>query len=147
MSVVNTEELKRRLEEEACSRANYAICERDSDVFCLENQNGTWRIFYTERGMDQPQLFESQSESEACEYFFTFMTTKIRHDHLVGYFISLEKAEALAVKLAQHNIHTFRNDIPYLGWHDPRFRVFVIGKDVFKAREILGELPVRDVQV
>lgn len=81
---MNTEELKKRLEEEACSRANYAICERDSDVFCLENQNGTWRIFYTERGMDQPPLFESQSESEACEYFFTFMTTKIRHDHLVG---------------------------------------------------------------
>ncbi|MFN8432968.1 MAG: hypothetical protein U0V18_03060 [Anaerolineales bacterium] len=143
---MNIEDLKVRLEEEACSRANYSIGERDSDVFCLENQNGIWRIFYTERGIDQPPIFESPSESEACEYFFTFMTTKIQHNHIVGYFISREKAEALVETLAQHNIPTYRNDIPYHGWHDPRFRVFVIGKDVFKAREILGELPVRDIR-
>lgn len=143
---MNIDDLKVRLEEEACSRANYSIGERDSDVFCLENQNGIWRIFYTERGIDQPPIFESPNESEACEYFFTFMTTKIRHDHIVGYFISREKAEALVETLAQHNIQTYRNDIPYHGWHDPRFRVFVIGKDVFKAREILGELPVRDIR-
>lgn len=143
---MNLDELKIRLEEEACSRSNYSIGVRDSDVYCLENQNGTWRIFYTERGLDQPPVFESQSESEACEYFFTFMTTKFRHNHIVGYFISREKAEALVEKLAQHNIHTYRNDIPYHGWDDPRFRVFVIGKDVFKAREILGELPVRDIR-
>ncbi len=141
---MNIQELEKRLEEEACSRAHYSIGARDSDVFCLENQNGTWRMFYTERGLDQEPLFESQSEDEACEFFFTYMTTRIRHDHLVGYFISLEKAEALAENLKEHGIQTYRNDIPYHGWEDPRFRVFVIGKDVFKARDIFGELPIRD---
>ncbi len=141
---MNIHELEKRLEEEACSRAHYSIGVIDSDVFCLMNQNGTWRMFYTERGLDQEPIFESESEEEACEFFFTYMTTRIRHDHLVGYFISLEKAEALAAKLKEHGIETYRNDIPYHGWDDPRFRVFVIGKDVFKAQEILGQLPVRD---
>ena len=142
---MNIHELEKRLEEEeACSRAHYSIGVRDSDVFCLENQNGTWRMFYTERGLDQDPIFESQSEEEACEFFFTYMTTRIRHDHLAGYFISLEKAEALAATLKEHGIESYRNDIPYHGWEDPRFRVFVIGKDVFKARDIFGELPVRD---
>ena len=141
---MNIHELEKRLEEEACSRAHYSIGVRDSDVFCLENQNGTWRMFYTERGLDQDPIFESQSEEEACEFFFTYMTTRIRHDHLAGYFISLEKAEALAATLKEHGIESYRKDIPYHGWEDPRFRVFVIGKDVFKARDIFGELPVRD---
>ena len=72
------------------------------------------------------------------------MTTRIRHDHLAGYFKSKEKAEALAEKLKEHGIESYRNDIPYGGWADPRFRVFVIGKDIFKARDIFGEMPVRD---
>ena len=101
-------------------------------------------MFYTERGLDQAPLFESQSEEEACEFFFTYMTTRIRHDHLAGYFISREKAEALAATLKEHGIESYRNDIPYHGWEDPRFRVFVIGKDVFKAQDIFGNLPVRD---
>ena len=47
---MNIDELKIRLEEEACSRANYSIGVRDSDVYCLENQNGTWRIFTPNAG-------------------------------------------------------------------------------------------------
>jgi len=31
------------------------------------------------------------------------------------------------------------------GWVDPGFRVFVVGRDIFKARKLLGEeLPVKD---
>lgn len=141
---MNIQELEKRLEEEACSRAHYSIGVRDSDVFCLENQNGTWRMFYTERGLDQDAIFESQSEEEACDFFFKYMTTRIRHDHLAGYFISVEKAEALAATLKEHGIESYRNDIPYHGWEDPRFRVFVIGKDIFKVRELFENLPVRD---
>ena len=141
---MNIQELEKRLEEEACSRAHYSIGVRDSDVFCLENQNGTWRMFYTERGLDQDAIFESQSEEEACDFFFKYMTTRIRHDHLAGYFISVEKAEALAATLKEHGIESYRNDIPYHGWEDPRFRVFVIGKDIFKVQELFENLPIRD---
>lgn len=141
---MNIHELEKRLQEEGCSHTYYSIGSGGSDVFCLDNWQGTWRVFYTERGRDDDPIFESQSEEEACEFFFTYITTRIRHDHLVGYFISLEKAETLTAMLKEHGIESYRNDMPYGGWQDPRYRVFVIGKDVFKVRDIFGELPVKD---
>jgi hypothetical protein len=139
--------LEKRLEEEACSRSHYSLGTRyPGGAFCLIHENGKWLVLYSERNLDDEPLFVGESESEACEFFFEYMTTRILHTHLVGYFISLKNAEALAEKLAQQSIATHRNDIPYHGWDDPRFRVFVTGKDVFKAREMLGELPVRDIR-
>lgn len=140
---MNIEDLNRRLEEEACT--HYSLGKREpGGAICLIHENGMWRIFYSERGIDDKPLFEGESESDACAFFFEYMTTRVLHTHLVGYFISLKNAEALTEKLARHGIPTHRNDIPYHGWHDPRFRVFVNGRDIFKARDLLGELPVRD---
>lgn len=142
---MNIEELPKRLEEEACSPSLYSIGKRDpGGAFCLVYENGMWRIFYSERGLDDKQLYEGEHEADACAFFFEFMTQRILHTHLVGYFISVENAGALAKQLKQHGIATHRNDIPYRGWEDPRFRVFVTGKDVFKVRELLGKLPIRD---
>ncbi len=141
---MNIQELERRLEEEACNRGHYSIGYRDSDVYCLMKIDGMWKMFYTERGLDQETMFESESEDEACEYFFKYQTERIRHDHIAGFFQVQANAQALAVKLKEHGIDSHENNIPYRGWHDPRFRVFVIGKDLFKARAILGELPIRD---
>lgn len=142
---MNTENLKRRLLEEGCSPHNFSIGHRGSDVFCLEKENGIWRVFYTERGNEDPPIFESLSENEACEFYFNYITTKIRHDHLVGFFISEQKAIELASRLAQSEIQVHRDKIPYGGWSDPRFRVFVVGKDIFRARAVLGEVPLGDL--
>ena len=141
---MNVEELKQRLVEEGCSTTNYFIAYRDSDVYCLLNENGSWRVFYTERGQDQDPIFESINEEEACEFFFNYMTKKFRHDHLVGFFISDKVANALTEKLAQNDIQSHLDKIPNHGWDDPRHRVFVVGRDIFKAREILGQVPVKD---
>jgi hypothetical protein len=62
----------------------------------------------------------------------------------VGFFQSKENAEALSARLKEYGIESYRNDIPYNGWKDPRYRVFVVGKDIFKARELFNELPVKD---
>lgn len=141
------DELEKRLEEEACSRSHYSLGTRDpGGAFCLIHENEKWLVLYSERNLDDEPLFVSESEAEACEFFFEFMTKRILHRHLVGYFISLKNAESLTEKLSEHGISTHRNDIPFHGWDDPRFRVFVTGKDVFKAREMLGELPVRDIR-
>lgn len=141
---MNIEELKGRLIEEGCSSSNYSIGYRDSDVYCLMNWNGIWRIFYTERGQDHAPIFESTSEEAACEFFFDYITKKFRHDHLVGFFISEENANALTEKLAQNGITSHQDKIPHGGWIDPRYRVFVVGKDIFKAKEFLGEVPLKD---
>jgi len=141
---MNIEDLQRRLVEEGCSASNYSIGYRDSDVYCLMKIDGVWKVFYTERGSDQPSIFESESETEACEFFFKYQTEKIRHVHIVGFFKSKENADALDAQLRSHGMETWQNHIPYNGWDDPRYRIFVVGKDIFKAREILGSVPVKD---
>lgn len=142
---MNIQELERRLVEEGCSTSNYSIGYRDSDVFCLMNIDGVWKVFYTERGQDQASIFESPSEEAACEFFFKYQTERIRHHHIVGYFKSKERFIALDRQLKSHGLVTWHNHIPYHGWEDPRFRIFVFGKDIFKAQELLGEeLPIRD---
>jgi hypothetical protein len=140
---MNAETLKRRLLEEGCSPINFSIGPGGSDVFCLENQNGIWRVFYTERGKDDDPIFASASEEEACEFYFDYIT-RIRHDHLVGFFKSEESARSLADNLARHGIQSHQDKIPYGGWEDPRFRVFVVGKDIFRVRDVLGNVPLED---
>lgn len=141
---MNTTELQRRLLAEGCSPHNFSIGSRGSDVFCLEQQESIWRVFYTERGQDSPPIFESKSEDEACHFFFQYITTKIRHDHLVGFFISEQDALNLESQLAQDGISCHRDKIPYGGWSDPRYRVFVVGKGIFRARTVLGDIPKKD---
>jgi hypothetical protein len=141
---VKVETLKGRLLEEGCNPINFSIGPGGSDVFCLENQNGSWRVFYTERGKDDDPIFESASEEEACAFYFEYITKRMRHDHLVGFFKVEENAKALAEKLAESGIQSHQDKIPYGGWVDPRFRVFVVGKDIFRARAVLGDVPVKE---
>lgn len=143
---MNIEELKQRLFEEGCSPSNYSIGYRDSDVFCLMQIHGLWKVFYTERGLDQEPIFESESEEAACEFFFRYQTERIQHVHIVGQFFVKANADELDARLQQLGLHTWLNHIPHEHWTDVRrFRVFVVGKDIFKAREILGEkLPLQD---
>jgi len=144
MSLVNARELKQRLLHEGCSPYQFSIGPGGSDVFCLDQRDGKWIIFYTERGRDDDPIFESASEHEACEFYFTYISAKIRHDHLVGFFVSQQNARSLTEKLAQHGIQSHEDKIPYGGWSDPRYRVFVVGKDIFKARELLEDVPLKD---
>ena len=72
------------------------------------------------------------------------MTKQFRHDHLVVFFVSEENAKVLAEQLAQPGVQPHQDKIPYGGLVSPRYRVFVMGKDIFKARDLLGEVPVKD---
>jgi hypothetical protein len=137
-------ELEQHLLEEGCSPYNFSIGHGGSDVYCLEQRDGIWRVFYTERGKADPPIFVSRNEEEACTFYFEYITTKIRHDHLVGFFVLEENAIALETQLAQNGIPFHRDKIPYGGWSDPRYRVFVVGKDIFKARTILSDIPRKD---
>ncbi|HEX5943754.1 MAG TPA: hypothetical protein VFY66_15840 [Anaerolineales bacterium] len=143
---MNAAELKQRLLEEGCSPYNFSIGPGGSDVYCLDGRNGVWQVFYTERGKHDTPIFETSSEAEACEFYFDYITKKIRHNHLVGFFISEQKASDLESQLARLGIPAHRDKIPYGGWTDPRYRVFVVGKDIFRARVVLGEVPLKDSQ-
>lgn len=79
-------ELEKRLLEAGCNPIHFAIGHQDSDVYCLQYQNGVWKVFFTERGKDDPPIYETTEEEEACQFYFEYITTRIRHDHLVGFF-------------------------------------------------------------
>ncbi len=142
---MNTRELSQRLFDEGCNASLYAIGSRGgaSDAFCLTHNGTQWEVYYTECGQDFPPIYASGSESQACEFFFTHIMA-MRHDHCVGFFKSDQRAEALQSKLRQAGLSSWKDKIPYGGLNDPRFRVFVAGKAIFQAMQVLGTVPVRD---
>jgi hypothetical protein len=143
---MNIHELAQRLTEEGCNPNYYAIGSRGSasDAYCLTHNGQEWQVYYTERGQDQSPEYSSKSEEEACEYFFGFIM-KMRHDHLVGFFRSEASANELRARLENQKLHPFQDKIPYGGWDDPRYRVFVTGREIFSAKDILGSVPVKDI--
>ncbi|RZL02513.1 MAG: SPOR domain-containing protein [Hymenobacter sp.] len=141
---MTTAELARRLEADGCNPANYTINARSYDGFCLMRNGRQWVVFYSERGDDQPPIFTSEEEAAACQYYLDFVL-RMRHSHCVGFLRSATAAQALQTKLAQHGIETQASRLLY-STNDYRHQVFVIGKDIFAARKLLGKLPVTDAE-
>lgn len=138
-------ELHQTLQAAGCSPGNYHLGEPKgaSDVHCLAQRNGRWHIFYTERGQDHPPDKIFDNETEACQFFHDFVMN-MRHFHLVGFYKSSDRLQQLAHFLQQHNITTTTDQIPYGGWEDPRYRLFVEGPAIFTVRQLLPSLPLND---
>lgn len=137
---MNCEELKSRLDAAACSTANYSIGTRENDTFCLEQFDGDWWVFYTERGIVNDPEFRSASEAEARAYLWEKMQ-HIRHDHLVGLFTNLPRAQDMARTLEQLGLAHHIDPIP--STTPPLYRVFVHGAAIFTARSHFKNLPIR----
>lgn len=142
---MNSRELAQRLSDEGCNPSLYVIGSRGvaSDAFCLTHNGTQWQVYYTERGQDSPPIYASGSESLACEFFFKHIMA-MRHDHCVGIFISEQSSLAIQEKLNSRGVPSWNDRIPYGGPADPRYRVFVTGKAIFQAKEILGAVPIRE---
>lgn len=138
-------DLQERLLAAGCSRSNYHLGEpyRVTDVYCLAQRAGGWHFFYTERGKDSPPEKIFMDEAEACQFFYDFVM-KIRHLHLVGFYQSLETFRQHTRFLQQHGLTISTDQIPYGGWEDPRYRLFVEGTDIFTVRQMLPNLPLND---
>jgi len=136
---MDTFETHEKLIAEGCSTQNFAINSNGSDVYCLCNTNGFWSVFYTERGIDHPPIFSSISEEAACKFFYDHIM-KMEHWHIVGFYKDNNLAEAMESKLSNLGIRFVRNDIPaYQAQNDPRFRIFIVGKDIFRFKDVFGE--------
>lgn len=146
MDAMNSIELAKRLLEEGCNPSNFAIGSSGvaSDAFYLSRRGAQWQVCYTERGQDSEPIYVSGSEAQACEFFFRHIMA-MRHDHCIGFFKSKGNALALEQELKGLGVLSWSDQIPYGGEHDPRYRVFVTGKEIFVAREALGVLPRRDI--
>ncbi|MFM5463737.1 SPOR domain-containing protein [Aeromonas simiae] len=140
---MNASELQIKLFAEGCNPANFSVLGRGDDMLCLDEKGGKWSIFYSERGCDSEPIFTSDNEEEACKIFFNYVV-KQQHWHIVGFFKNESDAVELEDKLVAIGIKPIRNDIPaYKTANDPRYRVFVVGKEIFKVRECLGHVNIR----
>jgi hypothetical protein len=142
---MTTTELKAALIEEGCNEANFAIGNRGtaSDTFCLIHQNVRWEVFYTERGSDDPPLYAGTSEHDACVFFKHHILSQ-QHWHMVGFFCRESEALALEVRIRSLGVQPVRNDIPaFQQPGDARYRVFVMGKDIFPVRQAIPGVPIR----
>ena len=124
--------LKLRLQAAGCNPANYAINGRQHDAFCLEQQDGIWVVFYAERGLMGEVFLRTPDESEACAFFFDKVSQQ-QHWHLVGAFENAADAEVCAQEILALGAQPMRNDLPVLMGVKARYRVFVVGKDIFKV--------------
>ena len=139
MPAMKASELDQRLRDEGCNPSTYSIFGSSHDAWCLDLRSGKWVIFYSERGIDSPPIHSSDSEEEACEFLFKKVTSEPQW-HIVGFFQRESDAVALEARLSEHGISPVRNDIPaYRTRNDPRYRVFVVGKDIFRYQAVFGE--------
>ena len=130
-------ELKERLMSEGCNPSNFAVLGRTNDAYCLDKKGREWVVLYSERGIDSEPIFRSENEEDACEYFLNHVLSQ-QHWHMVGFFESESDAIELEGRLTRLGVNPIRNDIPaYSGANDPRYRVFVAGKDIFKVKSSL----------
>lgn len=140
---MTTTELARRLEAEGANPANYDIGRRGYNGFCLLREGGRWVVLFSERGQDQPPVFTSANEAAACEYYFQLILAQPQH-HPVGFFRSAEAAQALRMQLEQQGLTVRTGQLLYTAT-EYRYQVWVMGKDIFAARQLLGhDLPLRD---
>lgn len=136
-------ELNNMLIAEGCNKSNFAILSQGNDAFCLNKKGKEWAVFYSERGCDSEPIFSSKSENAACEFFFNYVK-KQEHWHIVGIYKNENEAKELEDKIATIGVKSIRNDIPdYQTTNGLRFRVFVVGKDIFKVRERLGSIQIK----
>jgi hypothetical protein len=136
-------ELRKKLLDEGCNPHNFAVLSTTHDAFCIDKDGNQWKVFYSERGQNSDPIFTSTDESEACDFFYDLIL-KQQHWHLVGFFKNEADAKALEEKLLAADIKPVRNDFPsYKTANDPRYRVFVVGKDIFKAKELLGKIDIK----
>lgn len=137
-------ELKEKLIAEGCNADNFAVLSRGHDAYCLDKTGNEWIIFYSERGNDSKPIFTSENEKEACKFFYNYVL-KQQHLHIAGFFKSENDAKELENKLSSIGVNPIRNDIPaYNTVNDSRYRVFVIGKDIFKVKKHFGEIEINN---
>ncbi len=114
------------------------------DVHCLGFTNPNWEVYYIERGQKSEPIFSSTNEEEAIK-FYTDFVSRIEHWHLITFTRSAEILNDFKSKLESKNIRTIQNDIPsYKAVGDKVYRLFVVNKDIFTAKEIFKDVPCFD---
>lgn len=77
---MNKQELKKWLEEENVREENYSLeGGLRNDTICLDEFNGRWKVYYTERGVEYDVRY-FHNESDACDYFYQKFSKLLSRD-------------------------------------------------------------------
>lgn len=114
------------------------------DVDCLGEKNGYWEVYYSERGQNSKAAFSNPDKNKAIEFYYNLII-KLEHSHLVVFTRSQDIMNLNRAKLENSGISVKQNDIPDFNTAGDRvYRLFVVNKDIFKAKEILEMAPYFD---
>jgi len=98
-------------------------------------EGGLWRVYDTERGRTTHVHLETPSEAEACARFLEITDARA---YLLERFVASADADQLEAILETAGLWRWRNDLPASMGVDERYRVFVRGRDLPRARALLA---------
>lgn len=114
------------------------------DVHCLGYDNHNWTVYYIERRQKSNPLFSTKDKDTAIKYYSDFVS-KIEHWHLIAFTRSSNILSDFKQKLEKIDIKTIQNDIPDFSITGDRvYRLFVVNKDIFDAKEQIDNIPYFD---
>ncbi|RZJ69028.1 MAG: hypothetical protein EOO45_14030 [Flavobacterium sp.] len=117
------------------------------DIERLEMNNGKWEVRYYERGQAGDKLFSSEGKQEAIQFYHDYVM-KIQHRHLVAFTRSFDMLSSYKFTLESHGIKTIQNDVTsYSSANDRVYRLLVVNKDIFRAKELFEKLPYVDEDI
>jgi hypothetical protein len=115
-----------------------------NDTFCLDNDGQKWKIYYTEMG-EKTDIYSTYDLIDAINYYKKYIMEKVEHWHLICFTRSIKTLDKYRNVLKQNEIEVIENNIPaYKHYGDCVFRIFVNGKDIFRANELFDDIPYYD---
>jgi hypothetical protein len=101
------------------------------DTYCLERTPVGFEAFYVERGQRSEPFWIEPSEAAACACFLALIVgDRSSRLHCIAFSGDVSEIETIGAILASEGVQSKRNDIPAMsGAEDPRFRLFVEGRD------------------
>jgi hypothetical protein len=144
---MDSKELLIRLAREGFNPLSYRIetvdgGEGQDECYCLRRSGSSWEVCYLERGASRT-LGTFASETGACDDFFTRLDKEpSTRSYLLTWFPERSKADDFVTILLRAGINQTHRDAPaFADRHDIRYRVFVDGRDLERARRIRDSIP------
>lgn len=117
------------------------------DVHCLGFDKQNWTVYYIERVIKSKPIFSTKDKDVAIAYYSEFMS-KIEHLHLIAFTGSNEILNDFKNKLQKLGVMTIQSDIPnFRSTGDWVYRLFVVNKDIFIAKEHIENIPYFDTDL
>ncbi len=119
------------------------------DTFCIEHTPSGYESFYVERGQRSDPIWIESSEASACRAFIALLDgERFSRSHCIAFTKGRSEIEAIEQKLISHGVQSTRNDIPAFGGpNDPRYRLFVTGRDKIIVDQLIASAQIPPVSL